>query len=216
MNSHFQSHKEFSYTTSVLSSRVRKDILRLLQISVLPSAYIGRQSEIEAAGVSEHVYWIPADIMRAPAKATVFNTIRLNENLTERYPQDVVEYIFLHERGHAARSRINLVWFLLGTTLTFLAAGVSVGFVVVFGLFAATNPIPQVIGLLVLSLCLSTVFSWLFCRVKFKEELRAERYALNQLGEDEFRRRSETYEEIVDRSRYDRLKRRLFYPSVDT
>jgi len=52
--------------------------------------------------------------------------------------------------------------------------------------------------------------------VKFKEELRAERYALNQLGEDEFRRRSETYEEIVDRSRYDRLKRRLFYPSVDT
>jgi len=81
--------------------------------------------------------------MRAPAKATVFNTIRLNENLTERYPQDVVEYIFLHERGHASRSRINLVWFLLGTTLTFLAAGVSVGFVVVFGLFAATNPIPQ-------------------------------------------------------------------------
>ena len=49
-----------------------------------------------------------------------------------------------------------------------------------------------------------------------KEELRAERYALNQLGEDEFRRRSETYEVIVDRSRYDRLKRRLFYPSVDT
>lgn len=183
---------------------------------MLPSVYIGRKSEIEAAGISEQVYWIPADIMRAPAKATVFNTIRLNENLTERFPRDVIEYIFLHERGHASRSRINRVWFLLRTTSTFIAAGLSVVFVVAFGLFAATNPIPQVAGLLVLSLCLLTVFSWLFCRVKFKEELRAEQYALNQLGEDEFRRRSEMYEEIVNRSWDGRFKRRLFYPSVET
>jgi len=195
---------------------MRKDIFLLLQISVLPSAYIGRESEIEAAGVSEQVYWIPADIMHAPAKATVFNTIRLNESLTERFPQDVIEYIFLHERGHTARSRMNLMRFLLGTTLTFVAAGLSAVFVVTFGLFAVTNLIPQVVGLLVLSLCLLTAFLWLFCQLRFKEELRAEQYALNQLGEDEFRRRSETYEEIVDRSRYDQLKRRLFYPSVDT
>jgi len=183
---------------------------------VLPSVYIGRKSEIEAAGISEQVYWIPADIMRVPAKVTVFNTIRLNENLTERFPRDVVEYIFFHERGHATLSRINRVWFLLQTTLTFIAAVLSIGFVVVFGLFAATNPIPQVAGLLVLSLCLLTVFSWLFCRVKFKEELRAEQYALKQLGEDEFQRRSEIYEEIINRSWYGRFKRRLFYPSVET
>ena len=195
---------------------MRKDILRLLQISVLPSVYIGRKSEIEVAGVSEQVYWIPADIMRVPAEATVFNTIRLNENLTERFPQDVIEYIFLHERGHTARSRMNQAWFLLGKTSTFVAACMSGGFVLVFGWFAATNPIPQEVGLLVLSLCLLPAFLWLFCRVKFKEELRAEQYALNQLGEDEFRRLSETYEEIVDRSRYGRLQRRLFYPSVDT
>ena len=171
---------------------------------------------MEAAGVSDSVYWIPADIMHAPAKATVFNTIRLSENLTERFPQDVVEYIFLHERGHAARSRVNLAWFLLRTTSTFVVAGLSALFAVVFGFFAATNPIPQVVVLLVLSLFLSTVFLWLFCRVKFKEELRAEQYALNQLGENEFRRRSEKYEKIVNRNWYDRLKRRLFYPSVDT
>lgn len=195
---------------------MRNGIFRLLKISVLPSAYIGRKSEIEAEGVSEQVYWIPADIMRVPAKATVFNTIRLNENLTERFPKDVVEYIFLHERGHTDRSLMDLSWFLLGTTSTFVAAGLSVIFVIVFGLFAATNPIPQVVGLLFLSLCLLTAFSWSFCRVRFKEELRAEQYALNQLGKDEFRRRSEMYEEIVDRSWYGRLKRRLFYPSVDT
>lgn len=191
-------------------------MLRLLQISVLPSVYVGRKSEIEAAGVSEQVYWIPADIMRAPAKATVFNTIRLNENLTERFPQDVVEYIFLHERGHATRSRVDRAWFFFQTTSTLMITGLSSVFVAVFGFFAATNPIPQVAGLLVLSLCLLTVFSWLFCRVKFKEELRAEQYVLNQLGENEFRRRSEMYEEIVDRSCGSRFKRRLFYPSVET
>jgi len=191
-------------------------ILRLFPISVLPSAYIGRKSEIEAAGVSDQVYWVPDDIMRAPAKATVFNTIRLNENLTERFQQDMIEYIFLHERGHTARSRMNLVWLLLRTTSAFVAAGVSAVFVVVFGLFAATDPIPQVVGLLLFSVCLFAVFSWLFCRIKFNEELRAEQYVLDHLGENEFRRRSETLEDIVDRSWYDRLQRRLFYPSVDT
>lgn len=183
---------------------------------MLPSVYIGRKSEIEAAGISEQIYWIPAYIMSAPAKTTVFNTIRLNENLTERYPRDVVEYIFLHEQGHATRSRMSRVWFLLRTTSTFIAAGLSVVFVVTFGLFAATNPTLYVAGLLVLSLCQLTVFSWLFCRVKFKEELRAEQYVLNKLGEDEFRRRSEMYEEVASRSWDSRFRKRLFYPSVET
>jgi len=201
---------------SVLSDRVKTVILRLFPISVLPSAYIGRKSEIEAAGVSDQVYWIPDDIMRAPAKATVFNTLRLNENLTERFQQDVIEYIFLHERGHTARSRMNFAWFLLRITSAFVAAGMSAVFVVVFGLFVVINPIPQVVGLLLFSVCFFFVFSWLFCRVKFNEELRAEQYALDQLGEDEFRRRSETFEDIIDRNWSGRLQRRLFYPSVDT
>jgi len=197
---------------------VKKDILRLLPIRILPSRYIGRRSEVEAAGVSEQVYWIPPEIMRVPARVTIFNTIRLNEDLNNQFPQNVVERIILHEQGHIAQSRIDRAWLLFKSILTGVAALLSVLYVVGISLYAATNPvpIPQVIGFLILSLFLLSVFLWLNWRVRFKDELHAEQHVLNHLGEDEFRRRSEVFEEIVDRSWYGQLKRRLFYPSVKT
>ena len=194
----------------------RTKIALLRSLFFIPSAWIGRKSEIKAAGVSEQVYWIPANMMRSLGRATVFGTIRLNENLTERFLQDVVEYVFLHERGHSNRSFARLVWFIIGTTLTLLSAMLSGVFLVIFSLFAVGNITLQVVGLLGLSVCLLIIFSWLHCRIKFNEELRAEKYALNHLGEDEFRQRSETAEEIVNRSWWNQLRRRLLYPSVET
>jgi hypothetical protein len=193
----------------------RIKIALLHSLFFIPSAWIGRKSEFKAAGLSEQVYWIPANMMRSLGRATVFDNIRLNENLTERFPQDVVEYIFLHERGHTNRNFARLVWFILGTTLTLLTAMLSGAFVIVFTLFAVRNLTLQVVGLLGLSVCLLIIFSWWHCRIKFKEELRAEKYALNHLGENEFRRRSETLEGMVNRSWWNQLRRRLLYPSVD-
>jgi 4-amino-4-deoxy-L-arabinose transferase-like glycosyltransferase len=191
-------------------------IALLRRLFFVPSAWIGRKSEIKAAGVSEQVYWIPANIMRSLGRATVFGTIRLNENLTERFPQDVVEYVFLHERGHSNRSFARLVWFLLGVILTLLSAMLSGIFLVIFSLFAVRNLTSEVVILLGLSVCLLIIFSWLHCRIRFNEELRAEKYALNHIGENEFRQRNETIEEIINRSWWNQLRRRLFYTSVET
>jgi len=202
---------------TAVSSIIRGAKIALLRsLFFIPSAWIGRKSEINAAGDSGQVYWIPDNIMRSQGRATVFGTIRLNENLTERFPQDVVEYVFLHERGHSNRSFARLVWFILGTTLTLLIAMLSGLFVFIFSLFAVENLTLQVVGLIGISVCLLIIFSWLHCRIKFNEELRAEKYALNYLGEEEFRQRSETAEEIVKRSWWNQLRRRLLYPSVET
>jgi hypothetical protein len=53
------------------------------------------------------------------------------------------------------------------------------------------------------------------CGIKCNEEFRAERYALDQLGREEFVRRRQKWEQTVDRGVSARVQRRLFYPNED-
>lgn len=183
---------------------------------LVPSGWIGEKSNFEAAGESGEIYWIPDRMMNAPAKTTVFNNIRLSESLYQDFPQEVVEYIFLHERGHADRNRINQVLFAGISVLSFFLFGVFLTFTIIFAVLASTNLTLPIFGVVIFFFGLSALLGWFYCRVQMNEELRAERYALDKLGEEEFRRRHKMWENLVNRDMFSRLQRQLFYPEIET
>jgi Zn-dependent protease with chaperone function len=184
----------------------------------VPSSWIGKKSEFEAAGESGDVYWIPEQKMNAPGKTTVFNRIRLSEHLRRDFSIDVVEYIFLHERGHAERGWVGRIKYVSMTFVSLLLTILSLLFAIVLAGIVVANISLVEAGTVGFFFGLSIWFGWLYCRVQRNEELRAECYALNSLGEKEFRRRRNMWEKERkgQRGTFARLQRRYFYPEEDT
>jgi hypothetical protein len=182
----------------------------------IPSDWVGEKSEFAAAGDSGDVYWIPEQMMNAPGKTTVFNRIQLNQRLRREFPEDLVEYTFLHERGHANQGVAGRISFLISTIGSLSVSVVFFGLALLLVASAVSNPTLPTVGAGISFFGLSSLFGWLFCRARKNEELRAEWYALDRLGEAEFRRRYQLWEEKADRSLWGRLQRRFFYPELET
>jgi hypothetical protein len=136
--------------------------------------------------------------------------------LKRDFSEDVIEYIFLHERGHAsqdAKTRVKFAVFSIG----------SLGLATVFLLFTlvfATIVIPEPTFVRVTAvlgfICATILIAKSHCGIKRNEELRAEHYALDRLGKEEFLRRRQKWEQAVDRGVSARVQRRFFYPDEDT
>lgn len=182
----------------------------------LPSERIGERCEYEVAGESSSVYWVPESRMKAPAKTTLFNRIQLSEGLKRDFSEDVIEYVFLHERGHANQDAKTRIKFAALSTGSFLLAFVLLVFTLVF----AVMVVPELTLMRTVAafgfLVATILVAWAHCGIKRDEELRAERYALDRLGHEKFLRRRRKWEQTVDRGVSARVQRRLFYPDEDT
>lgn len=178
----------------------------------LPSRYIGEKSLYKAGGESATVYWVPEDRMNTPGKTTIFNNIRLSEELRRDFPGDVVDYVFLHELGHANRGGWKRVLYVVATIGSFVATPV----LALFTLILTGLIIPDIsllrIGAVAAFLVLTILVGLFHCRVQWGEELKAELFALEKLGEAEFCRRRTEWEESVDRGFFSKLQKRLYYP----
>ena len=192
-----------------------KALARLLPI---PGRFVGHTNEYSVGETSATVCWLPNSTIRTPGKTTILNTIWLNERVKEDFPSDLVEHLFLHEHGHARRSRLGRLKFLLLALGFALAFAVMFCLTVAFGVEAVSNPVYplETVGIVVMiSLGITVLAGEGHRRVLWNEELRAELNVVRVLGSDEYRRRYDQFEARRDRGVVGRLRRRLFYPSAD-
>jgi len=190
----------------------------LAQLLPLPGRFVGHTAEYSVGETSASVCWLPDTTIRTPGRTTIFNTIWLNERVKEDFPTELVDYLFLHEHGHARRSRLGRLKFLL------LALGFGLAFVVAFcltvafGVEAVSNSVYSLetgIIAVTVGVGITLLAGEGYRRVLWNEELRAELNVVRALGSDEHRRRYERFEEQRDRGVLGRLRRQLFYPNAD-
>lgn len=113
----------------------------LASLFPVPGRYIGEQEAFSVGDVQATVYWIPDNVLHVPGRATVLNNIWLNERARDDLSPELLEYLFLHEHGHAQRS----LWGLLKLyTLALLFGLGTVGLAlltIAVGVAALWNPV---------------------------------------------------------------------------
>lgn len=80
-------------------------MIKSLLANLLPARWTREGTVFHVQGVSATVHWLPTGEMNSLGRTTVLNTIYLDERIKREYPHHVVEYVVLHELGHASRSR---------------------------------------------------------------------------------------------------------------
>ncbi|MCD2200632.1 hypothetical protein LPA44_12085 [Halobacterium sp. KA-4] len=161
---------------------------------------------------------MPDEVIGAPGKTTIFNTIWLNERVKCDLSTELVEYLFLHEHGHASRSPTARLKFIV---LTVSLASLTVGFIcltIAVGVIGVLDPIYSLVQgaiAVLIGIVFATLTGKGYLRVIRNEELHAELNVVHELGTEEFRRRHELFEETRDRGPIEVLQRRLFYPTMD-
>lgn len=189
-------------------------MIKSLLTKLLPAKWTQEGSEFCVQGESATVYWVSAESEEKMGKTTVFNTIYLNEQLKSAYPHHLVEYVVLHEMGHASQSRRSRIKHYTLTILFFVLAAI-LGALAVFFATKSLKADPALSGALSVVVLLAAVFSAeTFRRKRQEEELQAELNALDTLGVAEFARRRGEIEQKHKRGIFDKLTRALFYPTL--
>lgn len=181
----------------------------------LPSEWMGEKFEYEAAGESAQVYKIPDNWMVAQAKTTLSNRIWLNENLLHDFSDEAVEYVFLHELGHANRNVGERLEFTLTATGSLVVSLILFFLTAKMASRAIEGLILERIVVILITSAMAIGIAWVHFRIRRNEELRADLYALNKLGQEEFLKRRRKLEQAVDRGVNARVQRRLVYPDED-
>ncbi|MFC7213077.1 hypothetical protein ACFQO4_03145 [Saliphagus sp. GCM10025334] len=170
-------------------------------------------SEHTYNGKTRQVYWFDSEDSKG-GHCTPFATILMNRQRLEEYSEQVTDYVFVHETGHA-----DLPWYLqflvyltlipsvlIALVMPF-AAGTQI-LVVLFGTGSAYYTVLAVVsGLLAIGLFTLPflVFSWI-------SEGHAELVALKELGETAFLECHAEIEEKSERGLLRRLIHRVQYP----
>jgi hypothetical protein len=97
-------------------------------------------------------------MMNAPGKTTVFNRIQLNQRLRREFPEDLVEYTFLHERGHANRGGAGRISFLISTIGSLFVSVALFGLALLLVASAVSNPTLLAVGAVISFFALSFLF----------------------------------------------------------
>lgn len=191
----------------------------LVSLFPVPGRYIGEQKEFSVGDVQATVYWIPDSVLDSLGRATMSNNIWLNERVTDDLPTELVEYLFLHEHGHARRSLAGRLQFYALATLTTvgtLGLALLTMSVAVTALWNPIYSVSQGVAGLLLCLMLTLAAGAAYRHVMRTEELRAELNVVQALGPEEYRRRHQKFEDYRDRGLRAKLRRRLLYPTDDT
>jgi hypothetical protein len=171
-----------------------------------------RASEYAVGSVERPVVWIDSDRWSL-AGQHLFGTILLNESRLGKMPDEVVDYVFLHEVGHGQLSRplralVSLLRYLLMMTAVFTLPPM-VGLLIAA---TVTSPLPVLdplvavytVGVALVLVPLVTV-SWL-------DEGYAEAYAISQVGYDEYLQITQELRRRSESSQIKRVLHTLIYP----
>lgn len=167
-----------------------------------------------AQGEERKVFWVNTDNWPMAGQCTPFGTILLNEDRLTEVPDDVVDYVFLHEIGHSeAPTLLSLGGLVIRPPLFFLAL-LGIPMLAIYWLaFAASGPtLEQLLtfsaayALVALFLIVPLVVIWRL------DEGYAELFVVSKIGADEYLRRHEQMNEHSDRGLFGRVFRWLFYP----
>lgn len=178
---------------------------------------VSREEDYEAFGEQERVFWIDASSWPVSGQYTLFGTILLNQSKLEKAPEDVKDYIFLHEVGHSKLpTLLSLVSVLVRIPLVFFAIlGIPV-LVIQWIIYAFSGPpIGQLMTFSAAYLLVALLVVVPLVVVWQLDEAYAELYVVSKIGKEAYQRCSDKMEEYSDRGLFARLLRKLFYPSPD-
>lgn len=160
------------------------------------------------------VFWVNTDDWPMIGQCTPFGTILLNEHKLTDVPEEMVDYVFLHEIGHSkAPTLLSLGSIIIRAPLFFLALLGIPTLLIRWLIYAASGPtlgqlatLSAAFAIVALALLVPLVAIW------WLDEGYAELFVVSKIGEDEYLRRHEQMDEHADRGVFARAFRWLFYP----
>ena len=175
---------------------------------------VSREEVYRAEEEERKVFWVDTDDLSMAGQCTPFGTILLNEDRLGDVPDEVVDYVFLHEVGHTKPPAFLVFgsYVIRLPLMLFAIFGIPVLFFRGVAFALSVPPLNQFITLsvafaLVVLLILAPVVivSWL-------DEGYAELFALSKLGEETYLRRHNQMEEHSERGVFSRVLRGFLYP----
>lgn len=175
---------------------------------------VTEEATYRVGSIERKVYWVNAEDWKLAGQYTPFGTILLNKTKLEGVSQEVKDYVFLHEVGHASLPRpLSLLSLSVRLPVTALAV-LGIPFLMFRWLASVVlNPTPRYailsfVGYLILCLLILVLFtgpSWL-------EEGHAELYAVDRVGKETYRRCHKEVRQRSERGLFRRVLHRLVYP----
>lgn len=170
--------------------------------------------EYSCEGVSRDVFWYDKPESKHAGHATPFNTILLNRGLLKDYPNELTEYVFLHEVGHTRVPTVLRIIFLpLFVFLTLMALVAPVAAIaVIVDVATATGSIGPIFLATIAGSIVVMLFVGLFVVLSWLDEGYAEFVAISHIGIESYRRCHNVYRPDSGRGPIHRLVYRLRYP----
>lgn len=186
-------------------------------VRTLDLSGVSREEYYQAKGEKRRVFWVNAENWPFSGQCTPFGTILLNEHRLSDAPDDIVDYVFLHEVGHTKLPTVlSLTSILIRFPLLILAmigiptiVGRWLGFILTapaLGPFTRFS-VATIITILLILVPMITIW-WL-------DEGHAELFVVSKLGVNEYRNRHNIINEYADRGFLARLIRLVLYPNPE-
>jgi len=170
-------------------------------------------SEHAASDITKEVYWVDSDPGML-GHCTPLNTILLNKEEFEGLSEETADSVFLHEVGHTRPGFfLRLLFYLLVIPAAFIALlSPFVAVSAIVAVFQQTGSFYSTVLAAVggsISVALMSLPAVLLIWI---DEGYAERFTLNQVGEEKYLRASEELRQKADRGLIKRLFHLLRYP----
>lgn len=183
-------------------------------VRTLDFSGVSREELYQAHGEERKVFWVNADNWPMGGQYTPFGTIILNESKLEDTPNELVDYVFLHEVGHSEFPTI--------LSLGSLIARIPLMFFAVFGIpllivrwlvFAISGPsLSQLAAFSVASLLVALLILLPLVVISWLDEGYAELFVVSRIGKEAYQHCLEMKKEHSDRSIIGLVLRPLYPP----
>lgn len=183
-------------------------------VRTLDSSGVSREESYEAHGEEKKVFWVNAEEWPMAGQYTPAGTILLNEDKLGEVPEEVVDYIFLHEVGHSKLPRVlGLISIALRIPLMLLAI-IGLPTIVIQWLFvAASTQSARELGLVTIALIV-VIFVILFpvLLIYWLDEGYAELFVISKIGAEAYKRCIKKKKEYSDGGMWSRILAVLYPP----
>ncbi|SFF83723.1 hypothetical protein SAMN04488063_0473 [Halopelagius inordinatus] len=176
---------------------------------------VSREELYQAHGEKRTVFWIDAEDWSAAGQCTPFGTILLNENRLSEAPENVRDYVFLHEVGHTKPpALLSLASIVLRVPLVLLAGfGVPVLIGRWLGVALSFPTLGQFTTFTAVTLTTTLLITLPVIAIWWLDEGYAELFAVSKIGAMDYQRRHEEMLEHADRNLLSCAVRWLLYPN---
>jgi hypothetical protein len=178
---------------------------------------VSREEPYQANGEKQDVFWVNAENWPFAGQYTLFGTILLNEHRLNDAPDDIVDYVFLHEVGHAKLPTIiGLITIFIRLPLLILAIiGVPALIARWIGFAFSSPSIDQFLVFSAITVLMILLILVPMITIWWLDEGHAELFVVSKLGVKEYKKRHEIVDDYADRDFITRLIRWTLYPNPE-